>query len=57
MWWQWLLWSVRLDLANLTAARSMELRARTELNKAIAELQRATGNTLKANDIETKLKK
>lgn len=41
----------------LTAARSMELRARTELNKAIAELQRATGNTLKANDIETKLKK
>ena len=41
----------------LTAARSMELRARTELNKAIAELQRATGNSLKANDIETKLKK
>lgn len=41
----------------LTTARSMELRARTELNKAIAELQRATGNSLKANDIETKLKK
>ena len=41
----------------LTAARSNELRARTELNKAIAELQRATGNSLKANDIETKLKK
>ena len=41
----------------LTAARSSELRARTELNKAIAELQRATGNSLKANDIETKLKK
>ena len=40
----------------LTAARSMELRARIELNKAIAELHRATGNTLKANDIETKLK-
>jgi len=40
----------------LTAARSNELRARTELNKAIADLQRATGNTLKANDIETKLK-
>jgi HAE1 family hydrophobic/amphiphilic exporter-1 len=41
----------------LTAARSNELRARTELNKAIAELQRATGNSLKANDIEPKLKK
>jgi HAE1 family hydrophobic/amphiphilic exporter-1 len=35
----------------LTTARSNELRARTELNKAIAELERATGNTLKANDI------
>jgi HAE1 family hydrophobic/amphiphilic exporter-1 len=41
----------------LSAARSNELRARTELNKAIAELQRATGNTLKANDVEPKLKK
>ncbi len=41
----------------LTTARSTELRARTDLNKAIAELQRATGNSLKANDIETKLKK
>lgn len=41
----------------LTAARSNELRARTELNKAISELQRATGNTLKANDIEPNLKK
>lgn len=38
----------------LSVARSNELRARTELNKAIADLQRATGNTLKANDIETK---
>lgn len=38
----------------LTAARSNELRARTELNKAIADLQRSTGNTLRANDIETK---
>lgn len=38
----------------LTAARSSELRARTDLNKAIAELQRATGNTLKANDVEIK---
>lgn len=41
----------------LTAARSNELRFRTELNKAIAEYQRATGNTLAANDIEAKLKK
>ncbi len=41
----------------LTAARSNELRARTELNKAIADLQRATGNSLKENNIEPKLKK
>jgi outer membrane protein len=41
----------------LTAAQSAELRARTELNKAVAELERATGNTLKANNIETKLRK
>lgn len=41
----------------LTAARSNELRARTELNKAIADLQRATGNSLKANDIEPRVKK
>lgn len=40
----------------LSIARSNELRARTDLNKAIAELQRATGNTLKANNIETRLK-
>jgi outer membrane protein len=38
----------------LAAARSNELRSRTELNKAIAELERATGNTLKANNIELK---
>lgn len=38
----------------LTTARSNEFRARTELNKAIAELQRATGNTLKANNIDAK---
>jgi outer membrane protein len=41
----------------LTTARSAELRARTELNKAIADLERATGTSLKANNIETKLKK
>lgn len=38
----------------LTAARSNELRARTDLNKAIADLQRATGNSLKANNVEPK---
>jgi outer membrane protein TolC len=41
----------------LTAARSSELRAQTELNKAISELQRATGNSLKANNIVTMLTK
>jgi len=40
----------------LTAARSNELRAQTELNKAIGDLQRATGNSLKANNIETTVK-
>jgi HAE1 family hydrophobic/amphiphilic exporter-1 len=40
----------------LSFARSNELRARTELNKAITDLHRATGNTLKVNDIETKTK-
>ncbi|MEO7658583.1 MAG: TolC family protein [Pyrinomonadaceae bacterium] len=41
----------------LTVARSNELRARTELNKAIAELQRATGNSLKDNGIVPSLRK
>ena len=41
----------------LTNARSNELRAQTELNKAIADLQRATGNSLKANNIEARLQK
>ncbi len=41
----------------LTTARSNELKAQTELNKAIADLQRATGNSLKANNIEAKLLK
>ncbi len=40
----------------LAAARSNELRARTDLNKAIAELQRATGRSLQANNVEPKLK-
>jgi HAE1 family hydrophobic/amphiphilic exporter-1 len=37
----------------LSVARSTELRARTELNKAITDLQRAEGNILKENNIET----
>lgn len=41
----------------LAAARSNELRARTELNKAIADLERATGNSLKANDVAPKVVK
>ncbi len=36
----------------LTTARGNELRAQTELNKAIAELGRATGNALEQNRIE-----
>lgn len=40
----------------LTNARGAELRAQTDLNKAIAELQRATGNSLKANNVEARLK-
>lgn len=42
---------------QLAAARSAELRAQTELNKAIADLQRATGNSLKANNVEARLRK
>jgi len=41
----------------LTSARSNELRAQTELNKAIADLQRATGNSLKANNVEARLRR
>ena len=41
----------------LTTARSNELRAQTELNKSISDLQRATGNSLKANNIEARLRK
>jgi outer membrane protein len=35
----------------LTTARGLELRAQTDLNKAIADLQRATGNALTTNSI------
>jgi len=41
----------------LMNARSVELRGQTELNKAIADLQRATGNSLKANNVEARLRK
>lgn len=41
----------------LTNARSSELRAQTELNKSIADLQRATGNSLKANNVEARLRR
>jgi outer membrane protein TolC len=41
----------------LINARSNELRAQTELNKAIADLQKATGNSLKANNVEARLRK
>ena len=35
----------------LTTARGNELRAQTDFNKAIAELQRATGNSMQANNV------
>jgi outer membrane protein len=35
----------------LTASRGSELKAQTDLNKAIADLQRATGNALQVNSI------
>jgi HAE1 family hydrophobic/amphiphilic exporter-1 len=41
----------------LMNARSAELRAQTELNKSIAELQRATGNSLKANNVVSRLRR
>ena len=36
---------------ELLAARGRELQAQTDLNKAISEFQRATGNTLTANNV------
>ena len=35
----------------LTEARALEVKAQTDLNKAIADLQRATGNALRVNSI------
>ena len=40
----------------LATARANELRAQTDLNKAIAELQRATGNSLTANNVTVKVR-
>ncbi|HYY41390.1 MAG TPA: TolC family protein, partial [Pyrinomonadaceae bacterium] len=40
----------------LATARGNELRAQTELNKAIAELQRATGNALEANHVQVNVR-
>ncbi|MCX7640061.1 MAG: TolC family protein [Pyrinomonadaceae bacterium] len=41
----------------LTLARSNELKAQIELNKAIADLQKAMGSSLKANNVEARLRK
>jgi len=41
----------------LMNAKSAELLAQTELNKAITDFQRATGSSLEANHVEPKLKK
>ncbi len=40
----------------LATARGNELRAQTDLNKAIAELQRATGNSLSANNVSVSVR-
>ena len=40
----------------LTAARGSELRAQTDLNKALADLQRATGNSLTDNSIVVRVR-
>lgn len=41
---------------ELTTARGNELRAQTDLNKAIADLHRATGNALSVNSIVVRLR-
>src|SRR5215213_1665222 len=41
---------------SLTESRGQELRAQTDLNKAIADLQRATGNALNVNSIVVRLR-
>ena len=39
---------------RLTESRGLELKAQTDLNKAIADLQRATGNALRVNSVVVK---
>lgn len=41
---------------DLTESRGQELRAQTDLNKAIADLQRATGNALNVNSIVVRVR-
>lgn len=41
---------------TLTTARGNELKAQTDLNKAIADLQRATGNALSTNSIVVRVR-
>jgi HAE1 family hydrophobic/amphiphilic exporter-1 len=41
---------------TLTEARGLELKAQTDLNKAIADLQRATGNSLNVNSIVVRVR-
>jgi outer membrane protein TolC len=41
---------------QLATARGNELRAQTELNKAVADLQRATGNALEQNQVEIRVR-
>ena len=40
----------------LTEARALEVKAQTDLNKAIADLQRATGNALSVNSIVVRVR-
>lgn len=40
----------------LTNSRGLELKAQTDLNKAIADLQRATGNALQVNSVVVKVR-
>jgi outer membrane protein len=40
----------------LVTARGMELKAQTDLNKSIADLQRATGNALRVNSIVVRVR-
>ncbi len=41
---------------SLTEARGLELKAQTDLNKSIADLQRATGNALRVNSIVVRVR-